>query len=96
MNERIIKDDKEFTVSMNFGKILDSYYPHFDVNYRGMNGKFAIDLSIIEGNLPTSVTYMVMGWARNNYRVLEEAWMSLLQERLTTISNGKNKNLSAA
>ncbi len=60
-------------------KFRTTYYPHFEVDYRGMiKAKFSFDLSIIEGRLPVDVILYVLDWARQNQDVLESNWKSLV------------------
>lgn len=60
-------------------KFRSTYYPHFEVDYRGMiKAKFSFDLSMIEGRLPVDVILYVLDWAKQNHDVLESNWKSLV------------------
>ena len=61
------------------GKINNVYYPHFTAYYNGGKAKFALDLTMTEGKLPsTKVTHEIMDWAKQNYDLLERKWINLI------------------
>lgn len=78
-----INKHKEFEIYMNFNKIDDTYYPHFEVIYKDTVSKFAIDLSIIElSSLPVSIANEVIDWALDNYEELLILWTKLIEKQI--------------
>ena len=82
-----VNKHKGFEIYMNFNKINNSYYPHFEVVYENTVSKFAIDLSIIElSNLPVNIANEVIDWALDNYEELLILWTKLIEKQI-----GKNE-----
>ena len=78
-----VNKHKGFKIYMNFNKIDDSYYPHFEVVYENTVSKFAIDLSVIElNNLPFNIANEVIEWAFDNYDELLKLWTKLIEKQI--------------
>lgn len=78
-----INNYKEYKTIMNFDKIHNCYYPHFDVEYKDTKAKFAIDLSIIEmKNLPVNIANEVIDWAKKNQDELLRLWKGLVKRQI--------------
>ena len=74
-----LNEYQDIKISIKGEKFHSTYYPHFEVDYRGMiKAKFSFDLSIIEGRLPVDVILYVLDWASHNQDVLESNWKSLV------------------
>ena len=74
---------KGLKIIMNFNKIHNCYYQHFDVEYKDTKAKFAIDLSIMEmKNLPVNITNEVMDWAKKNKDELLILWKGLVKRQI--------------
>ena len=77
-----INNYKGVKIFMNFDKIHNYYYPHFEVEYENTTAKFAIDLSIMEmKNLPVNIANEVIDWAKNNQDELLRLWTSLVKRQ---------------
>jgi hypothetical protein len=78
-----INNYKGFKIIMNFDKIHNYYYPHFDVVYKDIKAKFAIDLSIMEmNNLPVNIANEVIDWAKKNEDELLRLWKGLVKRQI--------------
>ena len=81
-----INNCKEFKIIMNFDKIHNYYYPHFEVEYENTTAKFAIDLSIMEmKNLPVNIANDVIDWAKNNQDELLRQWKGLVKKQIVKV-----------
>lgn len=79
---------KGFKIFMNFDKIHNYYYPHFNVEYKNTKAKFAIDLSIMEmKNLPVNIANEVIDWAKSNQDELLRHWTGLIQRQIVKSLN---------
>lgn len=91
---------------MDFGKIADTYYPHFIVEQddqecetsrvKCSRVKFSIDMRIIEGEVPVDITQDIINWAHEHYKVLEESWLELIELEISSKFHRRNNNLNAA
>ena len=67
-------------VSRFFGIVIGMYYkehgvPHFHAKYGGQTGVFSTaDLELIEGELPSRVTVLVLEWAFEHRAELMQDW----------------------
>jgi hypothetical protein len=83
-----VNKHKGFKIYMNFNKIQNYYYPHFEVEYKGTVAKFAIDLSIIElSDLPVNIANEVIDWAFDNYDELLKLWTKLINNQKALVRN---------
>ena len=81
-----INNYKGVKIFMNFDKINNYYYPHFEVEYENTTAKFAIDLSIIEmKNLPVNIANEVIDWAKNNQDELLKLWTGLVKKQIVKV-----------
>lgn len=94
----VLRNNREhgYRILMDFGKIADTYYPHFIVEQDEAQVKFSIDMRIIEGEVPVEITQEIISWAHNHYKELEESWLCLIDEEISSKYNRKNNNLNAA
>ncbi len=77
-----LKEYKDIKIIVSGEKFRTTYYPHFEVDYRGMiKAKFSFDLSIIEGQLPADVILFVVEWAQRNHEKIKSNWESLVNEK---------------
>ena len=69
---------KEFNGIKIFMEVNDKIYnishPHIVVDYRGVNAKVSLDLSMIEGRLPADVKLFIINWAMKNSQDLMNKW----------------------
>ena len=81
-----INNYKGVKIFMNFDKIHNYYYPHFEVEYENTIAKFAIDLSIMEmKNLPVNIANEVIDWAKNNQDELLKLWTGLVKKQIVKV-----------
>lgn len=85
-----------YRILMDFGKIADTYYPHFIVEHDDSRVKFSIDMRIIEGEVPVDITQDIISWAHTHYKVLEESWLELIDLEISSKFHKRNNNLNAA
>jgi hypothetical protein len=77
-----LKEYQDIKIFVKGEKFRTTYYPHFEVDYRGMlKAKFSFDLSILEGRLPADVTLYVVDWAQRNCSLLKSEWDSILNKK---------------
>lgn len=86
----------DYRILMDFGKIADTYYPHFIVVYKDTTVKFSIDMKIIDGELPVDLFEEVRTWANKNYRRLEKGWLHIIDEEINSKFHRKKSKLDAA
>jgi hypothetical protein len=106
-----LKNNREhgYRILMDFGKIADTYYPHFIVEHfiveqddsahskvKFSKVKFSIDMRIIEGEVPVEITQEIISWAHNHYKELEESWLCLVDREISSKYNRRKNNLTAA
>lgn len=88
-----------YRILMDFGKIADTYYPHFIVEQDDpdhLSVKFSIDMRIIEGEVPVEITQEIISWAHDHYKELEESWLCLIDRELSSKYKRRNSKLTAA
>jgi len=90
-----------YKILMDFGKIADTYYPHFIVEHddsqsKNARVKFSIDMRIIDGEVPVDITQDIISWAHAHYKVLEESWLELIELEISSKFHRRNNNLNAA
>ena len=88
-----------YRILMDFGKIADTYYPHFIVEQDDPGHKtvkFSIDMRIIEGEVPVEITQELISWAHDHYKELEESWLCLIDREISSKYNRRKNSLTAA
>lgn len=87
MESRIlIYESEDVGYYMEFEKISNLYYPHFVAEYEDYSVKVALDLTIIEGELPDGKIYEVIQWAQNNNSFLQGMWSKLIKMKKNQIT----------
>lgn len=74
---------------MEFEKILNLYYPHFIAVYGDYSVKVALDLSIIDGELPEGQIHEVLNWAEKNNNFLQSMWGKLIKRKINQLITKK-------
>ena len=99
----VLRNNREhgYRILMDFGKIADTYYPHFiverdDIDHDHSQVKFSIDMRIIEGEVPVEITQDIISWAHTHYKELEESWLCLIDEEISSKFKRRKNNLTAA
>ena len=83
-----INEHNDVKIYMKGDKIYKIDCPNFDVDYRGINAKFSIDLTMIEGRLPVDIMLYVLDWAKEHEEELKENWRRVNRnEKLLEIKN---------
>lgn len=77
-----LKEYKDIKIFMEVDKkIFNIIHPHIIVDYKGVNSKISLDLSMIQGNLPIEVKLYVLDWTLNNKQDLMDKWKILTNLR---------------
>jgi hypothetical protein len=82
----LIHDSGEIYYYMEFEKISNLYYPHFVAEYEDHSVKVALDLTMIEGELPDGKIYEVIQWAKTNNSILQGMWGKLIKMKKNQIN----------
>ncbi|MBC8488050.1 MAG: DUF4160 domain-containing protein [Ignavibacteria bacterium] len=77
-----ISQHKDIKILMKDGRICETNYPHFQVDYRGLIAKFSFDLSLVEGRLPVDVMLYVLDWTQRHQDELSDNWKRLQKKEL--------------
>lgn len=87
MDSRIlIHKSEDVGYYMEFEKISNLYYPHFVAEYEDYSVKVALDLTIIEGELPDGKIFEVLQWAQLNNGFLQGMWGKLIKMKKNQIT----------
>jgi hypothetical protein len=84
-----LHEDEEVIYYMEFDKISNLYYPHFIAEYGESTLRVAIDLSIIEGELPGGRIFEVINWAQKNNNLLQSMWEKLIKKKINNLNMKK-------
>jgi len=82
-----IKEFKDIKIFMEVSnKIYNINHPHILIDYRGVNAKISLDLSMIQGRLPADVKLFIINWAFKNKKDLMNKWEVLASLRKNKVT----------